>query len=374
MKGIDDMTIAELQELLQDVSPSVQPLSPDEGVERYLKRREGEITENTADEYRRKLQYFLEFCELRDVENLNELDGRFVDDYRVWRRDDATAGDALSAKTMRDEMLLFRAFLWYLESIEAVRPGLGENVLIPELGTDDGVRDVELEPDRVAEILDYLETYQYASCEHVVWLLHCRTGRRSGAIHSLDVTDVHIGEDPYLSFRHRPETGTRLKNGSKGEGDVPITDAVAAVLENYITVQREPVIDEYGREPLLTSSQGRLSKSVMRRQFYKWSRPCAINNECPHGESVETCRAAKSMDDASKCPSSHSCYSARHGHITHLRRLGLPKSVISDRCDVSEKIIDKHYDERSAADRRELQRDLFDQLREQQDDEATGYL
>jgi integrase len=373
----DNLSLAELQLVLKEVSESssLQPLSPEDGVDRYLKRRQGEITPETMDEYRRKLAYFLEFCELNKIKDLNEVDGRLVDDYRVWRRDEAPdAVESLNVKTMRDEMYLFQAFLRYLESIEAVQPDLGENVVIPELGEGDGVRDVELEPKRVAEILEYLGKYRYASRDHVVWLLHCRTGRRPGAIHSLDVGDVHLGDDPYLTFRHRPEQGTRLKNGRNGEGDITITDTVATVLEDYIETHRELVTDEYGREPLLASTQGRLSKTTIRRVFYRWSRPCAIRKACPHGEVVEECAATQSKDAWSTCPSSHSSYSARHGHITQLRRLGLPKSVISERCDVSKEIIEMHYDERSEADRRKLQRELFEQIRAQQDDEDAGYI
>ncbi|EMA39167.1 tyrosine-type recombinase/integrase [Halobiforma nitratireducens] len=376
MHGQDrpDRTLDELRQLLQDRAPSLQPLAPAAGVDRYVTRRESEITPKTVDEYRRKLDYFLEFCEMQGIDDLNAFDGRLVDDYRVWRRDHASdAVDTLGAKTMRDEMYLFRSFLRYLESIEAVRPGLADRVVVPELGDRDGVRDVEIAPEQVAAILEYLNTHRYADREHVVWLLHCRTGRRPGAIQSLDVPDVHLEAEPYLTFRHRPGEGSRLKNGTKGEGDIAIMDAVAAVLEDYIEHHREPVTDEYGREPLLTSAQGRLSKSVMRRYFYKWSRPCAYTNECPHGEVIEACPAAQSMDAASKCPSSHASYATRHGHITQLRRLGVPKSVISDRCDVSEEIIDKHYDERTAEDRRQLQRDLFEQLHEQAD-EDRGYI
>lgn len=146
-----------------------------------------------------------------------------------------------------------------------------------------------------------------------------------------------------MAFRHRPKRGIRLKNGKKGEGDITITDSVADILADYIDHHRNSVTDEYGQDPLLTSAQGRLSKSVMRRYFYKWSRPCVRTNECPHGKAIEACPAAQSMDTASKCPSSHASYATRHGHITQLRRLGVPKSVISDRCDVSEKVDDHGY-------------------------------
>lgn len=374
MTEFDDASMDELRALLREVAPSLQSLAPQAGVERYLAHRRPELTPGTGNEYRRKLGYFLAFCERRGIDDLTQLDGRLVDAYRTWRRDESAPGRTLGSATMRDDMYLFRAFLRYCESIEAVRPGLAEHVVIPPLREGDGVRDVELGPDRVAAILAYLEKFAYASRDHVVWLLHCRTGRRPGAIHSLDVGDVHGGDDPYLAFRHRPDQGTRLKNGVNGEADLPIRPWVADVLTDYIESQREPVTDEFGREPLVTSAHGRLSKSAIRVAFYAWSRPCVIGEACPHDEDPGECAAAQTRQAACTCPSSQSSYSVRHGHITHLRRLGLPKSVISDRCDVSEEIIEKHYDERSEEDRRQLQRELFAQVRAQVDDDRPGYI
>ncbi|AGB36911.1 tyrosine-type recombinase/integrase [Natronococcus occultus] len=364
----------ELHRLLRERSPSLQPLAPSAGVDRYLDRRASELTPGTVDEYRRKLDYVVEFCAIQGVEDLNDIDGRFVDEYRVWRRDEATdAVESLGVKTMRDEMYLLQSFLRYLEAINAVRPGVTETVLIPDLGPDTGVRDIELAPEQVTEILDYLGTYRYASREHVVWLLHCRTGRRPGAIHSLDVADVHLGDAPYLAFRHRPDQGTRLKNGQNSEREIPIDEAVATVLADYIEDTRESVTDEHGRDPLLTSRHGRLSKTAMRLYFYEWSRPCAVTENCPHGKQIDACSAAQKKHEASKCPSSQSSYAARHGHITQLRRLGLPKSVVSERCDVSEEIIEKHYDERSEEERRKLHRDLLEEVREKRGSD-DGYI
>lgn len=135
--------------------PSLEPLDPGEGVDRYLRRRRSEVAEKTIDEYARKLDHFLEWCDEKDLENLNALSGRSIDDFRVWRREESSDEvESLGPKTMRDDMYLFKSFLAYLESIEAVRPGLSELVEIPTLDRGEGVRDIELPPERVQEILD----------------------------------------------------------------------------------------------------------------------------------------------------------------------------------------------------------------------------
>jgi integrase len=250
----------------------------------------------------------------------------------------------------------------YLESIEAVEDKLSNKVAVPEVSADDEVRDIELEPERANRILDYLEKYHYASREHVVWLLHCETGRRPGGIHSLDLDDYHNeSEQPYLEFRHRPDE-TRLKNDHNGETDVNICEAICEVLDDYIRDSREDVTSDNGRRPLLTTRNGRLSKSAMQKYVYKWSRPCEITGECPHNRKIDECAGAESAEVASKCPSSCSPYALRHGYITEMRRQSAPRALLSDRCDVSEEVLEKYYDERSIEERREVRRDVLDEI------------
>lgn len=58
------------------VSDDLQPLSPEEGVERFLKHREPSIRESSMRNARHRLSVFLEWCEHAEIENLNEMDGR----------------------------------------------------------------------------------------------------------------------------------------------------------------------------------------------------------------------------------------------------------------------------------------------------------
>ncbi|NHN64384.1 site-specific integrase [Haloarcula sp. JP-Z28] len=260
----------------------------------------------------------------------------------------------------------------FLENIEAVPRGLKEKIHIPTLNGDEGVRNIEFDADRLERILEHLEKYEYASREHVVWVFHSHTGRRPGAIHSLDVEDLHLNcEDPYLELHHRPEE-TSLKNGKKGEDEIGLSKRVVQIFKDYIQDNRIEVTTAAGRRPFLTSKYGRLSKSTMRRYIYKWSRPCEIGVECPHDCNIETCEAATSDDCASKCPSSRPPYALRHGYITQMLRDGAPKPFLSDRCDVSEEIIDDTYDERGSSEKRELRQELLDELRD--DQSGGGYL
>ncbi len=363
----------ELDELLEEVSDSLKPICPSEAIDRYLEYRETELTIQTRSEYRRKLQHFDDFCEDRGITNLNELDGRTINDFAKYRRRESVGCDEpLSNKTMRDDMYLFRSFLSFLEDIEGVPSGSSEKVNIPELGNKDGVRDIEIDSDRVTEILDYLEKYEYASRSHVIWTFFAHTGRRPGGLYGLDLCDLKLErEDPYIHLRHRPDE-TTLKNGADGETEIYVSEDVAQIFQDYIENSRIDIVTENGREPFLTSSQGRLSQSVIRKDVYRFSRPCVLSKECPHGRDVDSCDAAQSQGSASKCPSSCPPYALRHGYISSKLRQGASVKVISGRCDVSEPVIEKHYDERDEEEKRQVRQKLLEELRENQD--GGGFL
>lgn len=363
---------SELKELVETAVEPLEPIGPEEAIERFLEHKREEIRTQTISEYRRKLGHFRQFCENRDIDNLNSLNGRLIHDFRRYRRvESSPQTEPLSAKTMRDDMYLIRDFIEFSEEIEAVSSGLSDKIRIPVLGKEDGVRNIDIDPQRVNQILNYLEQYEYATRAHVVWVFHTHTGRRPGGLYALDLDDLNLDqEDPYIELRHRSGE-TELKNGDDGETEIYISEDVAQIFQDYIERNRIDVQDN-GREPFLTSTHGRLSKSTMRRYVYKYSRPCKVTGECPHDRDIESCEAAESDDAASKCPSSRPPYALRHGYITSKLRDGVPTEVVGGRCDVSEEVIEKHYDERDDQEKRELREKIFEEIRDEQN--GGGYL
>ncbi|NHN65841.1 site-specific integrase [Haloarcula sp. JP-Z28] len=102
----------EVQDLVKAAGQSLEPIQPDAAIDRFLERKSSEIRPDTVSEYRRKLEYFQKFCGMRRIGNLNELDGRIVDEYRRWRKtESADQSEPLAAKTMRDEMYLLQDFV-----------------------------------------------------------------------------------------------------------------------------------------------------------------------------------------------------------------------------------------------------------------------
>lgn len=368
----DDLHNA-LQEVIEENQQKLESMTPQKGVNQFLKQKETDVRSQTIAEYRRKLNHFLDFCEIEEIDNLNELNGRIVNDFKEYRRtESASQTEPLSSKTMRDDMYLFREFIGFLANIEAVSSDLQKKVSIPKMKKGDGIRDIDINSERVEKILTHLKKYDYASRAHVIWVLHVHTGRRPGGLYAIDLQDLFLDcDDPHIQIRHR-ECETELKNGKDGETEVHITDRVAQVIQDYIQNNRTKITTENGREPLLTSIHGRLSKTTMRKCIYKYTRPCAISGECPHDRDIDSCEATKTVDAASKCPSSRPPYALRHGYITSQLRNGTPAEIVSGRCDVSEKVIDKHYDERDEEEKRKLRQKVFEEIRKEQDE--GGYL
>lgn len=354
-----------------DEESALQPIGPKEAVDMYLEDRREELVESTVQDYRRSLEFFVEFCALEGIDNLNALTGRVLREYRAWRRAESSC-KTLSPKTMRDELYLLRNFLKFLEDVEGVETGLANKVQTPDLSYEDEVREEHLSADRAKEIVQYLEEFEYATREHVVWLLLSALGCRRGGVHSLDLKDIHTdSSELFIEFHHRPEQGTTLKNKKAGEREVNISEEVADIIDDYIENNRPEVTDDHGREPLIATNHGRMAKSTISKYIYKWTRPCEIGKDCPHGRDPDECEDAQTIDGASGCPSSQSTHTVRKGYLTAERSNNIPIEMLADRCDVSPEILQKHYDQRDKTDRRELRQEIYDEV---YGDSQGGYL
>ena len=63
---------------------------------------------------------------------------------------------------------------------------------------------------------------------------------------------------------------------------------------------------------------------------------------------------------ASLCPSSVSPHAIRKGSITYHRNKGWPVEAVSDRADVRQEFLDKHYDKASISEKQERQTEFLD--------------
>lgn len=286
-----------------------------------------------------------------------ELSTRDVRKFQLRRREEVGVN---TEKTLMDTL---RVFLRWCERIDAVQPGLWKCAKPPNVPDEKKASDRALHREEAQPILDHLAKYEYASIEHVAWLLLVETGVRLGALRALDVEDYRSDCEPsYVEVVHRPETGTPIKNGSEGERWIGLSDEACEIVDDYLAHQRPDVTDSYGREPLFATAQGRVAKTTIRKYIYKWSRPCEIGLECPHDRVPEECTAATDVDRASKCPSSLTPHPIRRGYITYLLLSGVEIGVVCARCNVSPAIIEQHYDVRSEEDKMRQRQDVLREI------------
>ena len=341
------------------MSEDLEPIPPERAIELHLDRMKEDRAEWTRTTHQSELRPFVEWCrEEGSIDNLNELSGRDLYEYRIWRREGGYSNskvDELAKKTLHSNLSTLRSFLKFCGEIEAVPSDLYEKVPLVKLTRDDEVSDSYLRPERAADIVEYLSRYEYASRDHVVWALIWHTGARLGAVRAVDLQDLELGGNkPSIEFVHRPETGTPLKNDASSERVNRISRRVAQILQDYTDGPRTDTVDDHGRNPLVTTDAGRIAAGTIRKAFYRWTRPCFVGKECPHDKDPDSCKFTK-FRYVSECPSARSPHDARKARVTKYRNDGVPRGVVSDQLNASEDVLDKHYDrasEREKADRR----------------------
>lgn len=350
-----------------DSEPDLEPTAPDQAFDLWMQQQQ-DSAESTLQSYRYRVRPILRFLSKRDINNLNDVSTRHIKEFQAEQR------GGRQKQTLNNQWGTIKQFLRYCYELNAVTEDVVVAVDVPDLSKEDRVNTEKLIADRAKEILDNLDRYRYASREHVLFLLLWRTTMRIGAIYSLDLNDLYLDDSdlerlneelqnqgfaphvvegilddvelPIVYPRHRPESKTPLKNQDDGERVINVTDWVGEVIEDYLTVNRDNVEDEFGRKALLTSQKGdgRLSKSAMRNWVYILTQPCEFGALCPHDRDPETCEA-REHGYGSLCPSSRSPHKIRTGAITYHRDQGWSVSDIADKANTSEELIEGVYDQ-----------------------------
>ena len=333
----------------------LEPIHPDDARELYLNART-DISQKTERTHDKRITRFVNWCEAQDIENLNTLTGRRCHRYKIESFAEKENGGEYSEETIRGYIDTLRVFLQFCVTIDAVDAALPEKVQSPR---PENSRTETLEAEQATSILASLHKYDYASIRHLTLTLMWQIGLRVGAIHSLDVSDYDPATNR-LHVTHQPHQDTALKNGWDGERIVAISDSTAELIEDYLAQHRHDVTDDHGRRPLITSKQGRRSITSLREIIYNMTKPCEFADTCPHDRDPSDCEATQRREWASKCPSTVSPHPIRRGAITNMLRNGVPKAVVSDRCDVSSDTLDEHYNQLEADERAERRRDYLD--------------
>ncbi|WP_455429316.1 tyrosine-type recombinase/integrase [Haloarcula sediminis] len=329
---------------------TLEPIVPTEAKRLWLESHIDEWADATMQLQRFHVDEFTEWLAEREIDDMRDVSGRTVHRFRL------DIKEGLAQSTLSQRISTVQRFLSFCASIDAIDPSVPERIEQPSRGRD--VRDEKLGDDQAEAALSYLQKYAYASREHALLALTWHTGLRSGTLVALDVADVEASQNR-LRVRHRPDDGTPLKNGTRAERYVAISSEITEILQDYIDTQRVDVRDGADRRPLFTTEHGRAPVKTLRRWFQSATRPC-LWGECPHGRAKADCDAAQTASDASDCPSSVSGHPVRRGAITRFLKDDVPHRAVSDRCNVTQDVLDKHYDARTEGEKTEQRREYFD--------------
>jgi site-specific recombinase XerD len=337
--------------------PDVSELEIREAANRYLRRRQPDATDKSIDGWKYRLKLFADWGESVGIDTVGEIQRYDIDEYYEERSSE------VKPVTLEGEMWTLQTFLEFLEDLDAVDDGLSDAVRIPDLDPMERASDKKLATDDALALLQYYRNSEdeYGTRNHAYLELAWFTGARQGGLRALDLRDTHLDEDPWLEFRHRPESGTGLKNKLGGERPVALTNEIRDVLRTYISEYRHDVRDDHGRQPLLASKVGRPTSNTLRNWSYIATQPC-LHGPCPHGKE----RVACSWTDyhaASKCPSSRAPHHVRTGAITWMLNRGWPPEDVAERVNATVETIETHYDKADLDERRNRLRDRMEQRR-----------
>lgn len=342
---------------------NLKPIIPRRARNLYLAEREEDASYSTRETIAPGVDFFVEWCEGEQILNMNTISGRKLTKYKRYCKKNTDKNTV----SLNGLLSVLRRFMVFCVRIDAVDPGVPDKVPIPNVPDDEDVCYDKPTDEEVEKTLVYLEKYEYASRRHVEFVTIKEIGNRVGALRGVDLKDVYLDE-LVIDFQDRPEKeeldqkGTPLKNGPDGQRKANISHELADLIQEYLdNPDRHEVTDEFGRQPLFTTKNGRPEVGTIRRDLYKLTRPCIYSDECPHDRDVDSCKAVEN-NHASKCPSSYSPHPLRRWSIEHQIDQGVPKDKLSDRVDVSVPVLNKHYDLRGEERKRKQRLKVYERL------------
>jgi len=344
--------------MIPEGNPESSPdLTIEEAIDLYCRRKRPNWRDSTERAYRRDLGKFQTYAEETDIETLDDLER-----YNVGGFTDFLLGQDLAKATVNTRQKSIRTWLKFLEAQGYVQRGLHLAIDPLTMTDDEQTSDQKLAAVDARQLLTkyrispkWKSTRRHALLE-ILW----HTGCRFSGVQSLDLKD-YDQEEGILKFRHRPESGTKLKEGKKHERNVIISEGPREVLNLYIARERIDQKDDYGRNPLFTTRQGRAARATIRGYCYEATQPCAVQ-KCPHpGRERDSCEWVP-RDSASKCPSTRPTHAIRRGSITWQRNLGFDEDTVAQRVAATPDVIRRYYDDPDYEDELERRRHMTEEI------------
>lgn len=115
--------------------------TPKAVVEQCQKEREHEVRESTLINQKYHLRSFVDLTEEIELEEIENLNGYVVNQYKTWRRENSE----INEQTLYNNLMTVRALLGWYEQRELVEDGLSDKLDIPK--PNNPVRDATIAPE-----------------------------------------------------------------------------------------------------------------------------------------------------------------------------------------------------------------------------------
>lgn len=338
------------------MTPSHTSIELVEAYDTYFHHKHDELSKQTIRTYKYKLKRFILWCEEQSIIETTDILPQTIYEYKHF-----LTNEMGSTATVRSYLSTVSSFLRFCSNMDTIDIEIVDlvNDILPNQ-SDTESRDVHIDADHCDSLLELLSTIEYGSRNHVIMRLLWVTGIRKGALRTIDIDNIDF-DDQSIEIEHHPDTETPLKNGTKGERIISSDSKTMSILSMYIEHRREEVQDEYGREPLITTINGRISKETVAMTVAQQTRPC-MTKDCPHGYDQSECDYWTTDQNAKQCPSSHSPHAIRRGAITHHLNEDIPLPIVSGKMDVSKDILKDHYDARTEQEKMKLRKEYTSSL------------
>lgn len=163
----------------------MEPMHPRDAVEAYLADRKHDLAASSHENHGYRLERFLEWCEANDLDNMNEVTGKRLHEFKQYRAED------LAPVMLNYQLGTLRIFLRFCERLDVTPECISERLSMPTVDQQDFVSDQIVFKEEAEQILEYAETFEYASLRHNMFFLLWHTGMRVSSAQALDVGDYH---------------------------------------------------------------------------------------------------------------------------------------------------------------------------------------
>lgn len=320
--------------------------------------------QGTVDTYLTGVDRFLEWAREQGHEHVADLSKLSVGGFRNWLRE-----QSIKNYTASTYVYGARDFLKFLDSRGVLRePDMWDAIDPISVKQHEKRSDEKIEIERVDGILDYLKRYFPRHRDTIIMRIFAETGCRKCELHAVDLDDVKVnGGAPIIHLRDRE--GTTLKRGAEykynnHERDISISMSLHDAIREFVSEHRFDRVDHCngklcgegrkcagrcsraGREPLITTRNGRMSLGSLEDTVYKWT--------CPKHTDTGSCECTEkpSVNDASDCNMSVGPHAyGRKSFITRAMNRGANLTDVSEQVGASPEVIRLHYDLGDASER-----------------------